>query len=195
MASFEPSFLVRSHGLTSIRRAPRAGRVAAQRGETVESGMVFRPMSFDAEPARAHDLEQALELLRREDLPEKGVVEHFGHFHVVRDDGRVVGLSGLEVHGPDGLLRSVAVETAYRGQGLAASLVEASLGLARRVGLRSVYLLTTTASGYFRRHGFADCPREEAPGGIRESWEFRVGCPTTSVLMKKTVDPAGPPAR
>jgi N-acetylglutamate synthase-like GNAT family acetyltransferase len=157
--------------------------------------MSLVPMSFEPTPARAHDLEPALELLRRLDLPEKGVVEHFGLFHVVRDDGRVVGLSGLEVHGSDGLLRSVAVEPAYRGQGLAASLVEASLGLARRVGLRAVYLLTTTASDYFRRHGFTDCPREEAPEGIRESWEFRAGCPSTSVFMKMTVGPASPRAR
>lgn len=157
--------------------------------------MSLRPMSFDPEPARAHDLEPALELLRRLDLPEKGVVEHFGHFHVVRDDGRVVGLSGLEVHGADGLLRSVAVEPVYRGQGFAAALVEASLGLARRVGLRAVYLLTTTAPDYFRRHGFTDCPREEAPEGIRESWEFREGCPSTSVFTKKAVDPSGPPGR
>jgi hypothetical protein len=61
-----------------------------------------RPLSFAAEPARPHDLETALELLRLLDLPEKGVVEHFGLFHVVRGDGRVVGLAGLEVHGPDG---------------------------------------------------------------------------------------------
>ena len=146
-----------------------------------------RPLSFAAEPARPHDLETALELLRLLDLPEKGVVEHFGRFHVVRNDGRVVGLAGLEVHGPDGLLRSVAVDPAFRGQGLAASLVEATLGVAQKVGLRAVYLLTTTAPDYFRRHGFADCARAEAPDGIRESWEFRAGCPSTSSLMKRTL--------
>ena len=143
------------------------------------------PGSFVAEPARAHDLATALELLRRADLPEEGVVDHFGLYHVVRDDGRVVGLAGLEVHGEDGLLRSVAVDPAYRAQGLAASLVEASLALAGKVGLRAVYLLTTTARDYFLRRGFADCPREEAPAGIRESWEFRTGCPSTSAFMKR----------
>lgn len=154
--------------------------------------MSLRPASFAAEPARPHDLETALEMLRRLDLPEEGVPDHFGLFHVVRDDGRVVGLAGLEVHGPDGLLRSVAVEPAFRGQGLAASLVEATLGLARKVGLRAVYLLTTTAPDYFRRHGFADCPRTQAPVGIRESWEFKAGCPSTSSFMKRTfLDPPG----
>ena len=155
-----------------------------ERGATI-GPMANAPGSFVAEPARAHDLETALELLRRVDLPEKGVVEHFGLFHVVRDDGRVVALAGLEVHGEDGLLRSVAVDPAYRGQGLAASLVGASLGLAAKVGLREVYLLTTTARDYFLRRGFADCPREDAPAGIRESWEFRTGCPSTSAFMRR----------
>ena len=151
-----------------------------------------RPVSFAAEPARPHDLEPALELLRLLDLPEKGVAEHFGLFQVVRDDGRVVGLAGLEVHGPDGLVRSVAVDPAFRGQGLAAGLVEATLAMARKVGLRAVYLLTTTAPDYFRRHGFADWPRAEAPDGIRESWEFRTGCPSTSSFMRRgLLDPTG----
>jgi hypothetical protein len=52
---------------------------------TVESAML--PQGFAPEPARAHDLDTALELLRRLALPEKGVVEHFGLFQVVRDDG------------------------------------------------------------------------------------------------------------
>lgn len=151
-----------------------------------------RPLSFAVEPARPHDFEAALALLRLLDLPEKGVLEHFSLFHVVRDDGRVVGLAGLEVHGPDGLLRSVAVDPAFRGQGLAASLLEATFGAARKAGLRALYLLTTTAPDYFRRHGFADWPRAEAPDGIRESWEFRLGCPSTSSLMKRALlDPPG----
>ncbi len=146
------------------------------------------PCPFAAEPARAHDLEPALDLLRRLDLSERGVVEQFGRFSVVHDDGRVVGLAGLEVYEAFGLLRSVAVEPAYRGQGLAAMLVEACLGLARKMGLRAVYLLTTSASDYFRRRGFTDCPREEAPAAIRESWEFRAGCPSTAVFMKRSVE-------
>ncbi len=58
---------------------------------------------------------------------------------------------------------------------------------AKRVELRSVYLLTTTARDYFARRGFADCPREEAPAAIRESWEFRTGCPSTAAFMKRPV--------
>ncbi len=145
-------------------------------------------MTLHAEPARPHDLRGALDLLGRAELTEQDVAECWGHYFVVReDDGRVVGVAGLEIHGEDGLLRSVAVDHDYRGQGLAASLVEAALQRAKRVQLRSVYLLTTTARDYFAQRGFADCPREEAPAAIRESWEFRIGCPSTAAFMKRPV--------
>ena len=145
-------------------------------------------MTLRAEPARPHDLREALDLLGRSELAEQDVAEGWGHYFVVReDDGRVVGLAGLEVYGEDGLLRSVAVDPDYRGQGLAASLVEAVLERAQRIHLRAVYLLTATARDYFARHGFVDCPREEAPPGVRESWEYRSGCPTTAAFMKRPV--------
>ena len=145
-------------------------------------------MTLRAEPARPHDLRGALDLLGRAELTEQDVAERWGHYFVVReDDGRVVGVAGLEIHGEDGLLRSVAVDAEYRGQGLAASLVEAAVERAKRVNLRAVYLLTATARDYFARHGFADCPREEAPAAVRESWEFRTGCPSTAAFMKRPV--------
>jgi len=145
-------------------------------------------MTLRAEPARPHDLRGALDLLGRSELTDQDVAEGWGHYFVVReDDGRVVGVAGLEIHGEDGLLRSVAVDPDYRGQGLAASLVEAAMERARRVNLRAVYLLTTGARDYFARHGFADCPREKAPPGIRESWEFRTGCPSTAAFMVRPI--------
>jgi amino-acid N-acetyltransferase len=96
-------------------------------------------------------------------------------------------VAGLELHGEDGLLRSVAVDPDYRGQGLAKSLVAAVIERATRVGLRSMYLLTTTARDYFARLGFADCPRDAAPRAIRDSWEFRTGCPSSATLMKRAL--------
>jgi len=145
-------------------------------------------MMLRAEPARPHDLRGALDLLGRAELTDQDVSEGWGHYFVVReDDGRVVGVAGLELHGEDGLLRSVAVDADYRGQGLAAALVEAVFQRASRVGLGSVYLLTTAARDYFARRGFADCPRDQAPAAIRESWEFRTGCPSTAAFMKRAV--------
>ncbi len=148
----------------------------------------MRAMSLQAVPARPHDLKDALALLGRSELTQQDVAEHWGHYFVVReDDGRVVGVAGLEVHGAFGLLRSVAVDADSRGQGLAASLVAAVVERARHLQLSGLYLLTTGAGGYFARHGFHECPRQEAPESVRASWEFRTGCPTTAILMKRPV--------
>jgi len=145
-------------------------------------------MTLHAEPARAHDLRGALDLLGRAELTAQDVSEGWGHYFVVReDDGRVVGVAGLELHGEDGLLRSVAIDEDYRGQGLAASLVEAVLERAGRVGLHAVYLLTTSARDYFERRGFTSCARDTAPPLIRESWEFKSGCPSSAAFMRRAV--------
>lgn len=148
-------------------------------------------MTFRAEAAQPHELKAALELLRRSGLPEKDVAERWRHYFVVReDDGRVVGVGGLEVHGDDGLLRSVAVDPDYREQGLGQMLVEAAVTLARRLDLRAIYLLTTTAHDFFAKRGFADSPRDEAPEAIRSSWEFQAGCPATAAFMKRAAGAA-----
>jgi amino-acid N-acetyltransferase len=143
-------------------------------------------MALEPEAARPHDLPGAIDLLRRCGLPDRDVAERFGHYFVVReDDGRVVGVGGLEVHGEDGLLRSVAVDAAYRGQGLGVRLVQAVIDRALRLELRTLYLLTTTARDFFARQTFVDCPRDAAPPGIRESWEFQAGCPATAAFMTR----------
>src|SRR5215470_16936406 len=119
-------------------------------------------MTLRAEPARAHDLRGALELIGRAELTAHDVSEGWGHYFAVDED--------------------------YRGQGLAASLVEAVVERAGRVGLRAVYLLTSSAGVYFERRGFRSCPRDEAPPLIRESWEFKSGCPASAVFMRREVD-------
>ncbi len=151
-------------------------------------------MDFQAEPARTHDLAGALELLRETGLPETGVAERFSLYRVVRDAGRVVGFGGLEIHGEDGLLRGLAVASAYRGQGIAKLLVDAILDLAVQNSLSNVYLLTTTAKAYFERHGFDEVARDSAPDGIRDSWEFRTGCPASSTLLMRAVSSDASPA-
>ena len=141
-------------------------------------------MSFRTEPAQAHDLAAARVLLQRVQLPDHGVADQFGHYLVVRDASRVVGVCGVEVCGEDGLLRSVAVDPDYQGEGIGTLLVAGARELAGRLKLRDLYLLTTTAAPFFRKRGFEDWSREKAPTPVRESWEFRTGCPSSSALMR-----------
>lgn len=146
-----------------------------------------RPVAeWTLERARPEDLDEALELLEQCDLPREGVAESFGHFLVAREALRLVGLVGLESCGPDALLRSLVVAASHRGRGLGLELLRQALELAPLTGAHDVYLLTSTARDFFLRHGFRDCPREQAPVAVRSSWEFRQGCPSTSAFMKRT---------
>lgn len=134
-------------------------------------------------PATAGDLDAVNRLLRSADLTTGGVAEALAGFVVAEEGDRLVGVAGLELHGGDGVLRSVAVAPAFRGRGLGAMLTERVMAAARAAGLGRLYLLTMTAEGYFPRHGFLRIERSEAPPAVRESIEFREACPESAIAM------------
>lgn len=133
--------------------------------------------------AGASRLDVVLDLLEDSQLPTAGVAEAADGFFVAEERGRVVAVAGLEVHGPYGVLRSVAVSRPFRGRGLGGRLTERVLETARTAGLCRLYLLTTTAEEYFRRRGFYRVAREEVPAEVRSSVEFREACPASAVAM------------
>lgn len=134
-------------------------------------------------PARPSDEAAIHTLLIDAGLPTTGVRESLHHFIVAEAAGRLVGVAGLEVHGSDGVLRSVAVAAAMRGQGLGGRLTDRVLEEARSEGLGRVYLLTTTAESYFPRHGFRRIERSDASAAVQRSVEFRDACPASAVAM------------
>ena len=97
---------------------------------------------------------------------------------------RIVGCAALEVFGRAGLLRSVTVDEAQRGQGLGHQLTQAALDLARTRGVASVYLLTTTAASFFPRFGFREVARADVDGAVKGSVEFTTACPASAVAMR-----------
>jgi amino-acid N-acetyltransferase len=140
--------------------------------------------AFTVRAATARDLDAVEEALRNADLPLDGVRDQFGDAYAVAEsDGRVIGVEGIEVHGHDGLLRSAAVVPAWRGKGVGDALTRDRIEWARRRGLRSLYLLTTTAGDYFPRFGFRPVERVAAPEPVRRSREFSEACPSTALFM------------
>jgi arsenate reductase len=109
---------------------------------------------------------------------------------VVADrDGRVVGAGGLEPAGGAALLRSVVVAPNERGHGTGQALVARLLEVARARGIDSLWLLTTTAPGFFADLGFRRRERDSAPPGIRATEEFTSCCPASATLMSRRVEP------
>lgn len=126
-------------------------------------------------------------LLRSCGLPYQDLAPHLRHFTVAFEGARLVGVIGLEVHGPDGLLRSLAVEPDRRGHGIARRLYATAIGQARRLGLEHLYALTIEAVGFFELLGFQAVPREEVPEAIRGTEEFRALCPASATCMARVV--------
>jgi amino-acid N-acetyltransferase len=133
--------------------------------------------------AQTADLPAVEALLRARQLPLDGVRERFERFWVADADGAVVGAAGLEVHGRLGLLRSLAVEQEAGGTGIGSRLTWQLLEEAVGLGLREVYLLTTTAAEFFPRFGFVRIRRMEVPSELQASPEF-AACPATALAMR-----------
>ena len=150
-----------------------------------------RTTTMRPEPARLEDLPQVLALVDVAGLPLTGIPAHFSSFLVLRLDGRIVGAVGLELHGPDAVLRSLVVAPRMRRAGLGRELVKHVLLLARAHGVRTAYLLTMTAAEFFARESFEPCARESVPEAIASSTEFAAGvCPETSVCMRRSLEQA-----
>src|SRR5260370_7624828 len=111
--------------------------------------------------------------------------EHLEHFFFVGSDGSPSGLVGLELYGSEALLRSLIVGVNARSKGLGSALIEHAEQYAASMGVRSVYLLTTTAEAYFRRLGYERIDRLLAPTSIKRTREFASLCPARSAFMVK----------
>jgi len=142
--------------------------------------------------ARPDDWPAVEALLRACSLPRDGALEHLDDFLVLEGQGHVLAVAGLETHGSEGLLRSVAVTPSARSAGAGRALVDAVEGLARARGLKRVHLLTTTAASYFARRGYTVRDRSEAPEALRASAEFRGACPASATFMTLRLAPACP---
>jgi len=135
-------------------------------------------------PAAEEDLPRIKELLVANSLPTEGVDEHWRTFIVAREGEKIVGCGGSEAYQFAALIRSIAVEPAYRSHGIGRRLVRQLLDRLASRGLREFYLLTTTAEAYFKRRGFKPIDRDEVHPQLLSSREFQGACPDTAVCMR-----------
>ena len=142
--------------------------------------------------ANREDLEAVRNLVTDAALPQDGLEDQFGSGYAVAiESDRLVGVAGVERYAAYGLLRSVATAADWRGRGIGEALVRDRLGWAERAGLESIYLLTTTAAGYFPKLGFAAVERAAVPAQIRTSREFSSVCPSGAVVMRLALPRSG----
>jgi len=138
--------------------------------------------------ARSEDLQQVFALLEECGLPREGLENHLSTTLVARKGIEIIGSAALELYQEHTLLRSVAVKSAFRKQGIGLKLAKAALDLAKERQVRNVYLLTETAKAFFSKQGFNQVLRSDVPETVKQSVEFTTLCPDTcTVMMKKLV--------
>ena len=95
------------------------------------------------------------------------------------------GFGGLELHGPDALLRSIVTLPQVREIGVGSGIVARLEDEARVHKCRAVYLRTSSETDFFARLGYAPCERSDVPEAIRSSPQFTFLSPADATAMIK----------
>ena len=131
--------------------------------------------------------DSVIAILETEKLPVSDLSPDLENFFVALHDRKITGVSGLEIYGNYGLLRSLVVLPGFRDQGVAGNLVGQVENLAISKSLKAIYLLTETAPEYFKRKGYTQITRTDVPPEVQQSSEFSYACPQTAIVMMKTL--------
>jgi amino-acid N-acetyltransferase len=148
---------------------------------------VARPQRLVLRPLRDGERDVLSAALAKSGLPVDDL-DAPGHlfWRFETKDDIPAGFGGLEIHGDDALLRSVVTLPPVREGGIGSAIVATLEIEAQRRGARAIWLLTTSAAGFFRRLGYAACDRAVVPAAIRGTREFSALCPASAdVLMKR----------
>ena len=138
----------------------------------------------------APDKQEVLDLLAGAELPVEDLNDKtMQNFMVARGkDNSIIGVAGIEMFQEDGLVRSLAVQPAYREKGLGSRLTREIESFARSNGIKTLYLLTMTAADFFSKFDYQVIQRDQAPESIQKTAEFNNLCPVSAVCLCKTLD-------
>lgn len=112
----------------------------------------------------------------------------FEYFLGCGDEEKPAGVIGLELHGREALLRSLAVTTDARSSGCGGALIAELEAFAKSQGVKDLYLLTETAERYFASRGYRSVERSAVAETIRQTREFSSLCSADAAVMKKSLD-------
>ena len=137
-------------------------------------------------PITQNNFSSALNLLKKNQLPSEDISERTKLF-VLEEEQSILGTIAIEYSGTEGLLRSLSVDENKRSKGYGKTLVGFIENFASQQGIKTIYLLTTTAESFFSRNGYVKIERTTVPEFIKQTSEFSTVCPSSAVVMKKTI--------
>ena len=131
------------------------------------------------------DFATVFELLNEAELDYSDLKQPGIRLFQMMENGLACVVGGLETRDGQALLRSVAVKKELQGTGLGKKLVAQIEKAAAQSGMRSLYLLTTTASGFFQTMGYQQISRDDFAEPLKKTAQFAGLCPVSAVCMKK----------
>lgn len=133
------------------------------------------------------DMLSIVQLLQQYSLPTTDLQVGKRIFIVAKYAEQLVACVSVEKYGDAGLLRSLAVHTEWKEIGLGKIMVQRGEDWSAENGVKTLYLLTTTASGFFQNMAWEVFDRDKAPVTIAATTEFSTTCPSTAQCLKKTI--------
>jgi amino-acid N-acetyltransferase len=140
-------------------------------------------------------MDEVRTLLKAMNLPADDIGDPAQTFIIARVGDRIVGSVGLEQCGRDALLRSLAVDPAWRRGGVGTELHARAVAESKRRGVGALFLLTTTAAPFFARLGYDVVDRATVPEAVAATSEFRTACPASATCMRWTFEDKQPSYR
>lgn len=104
-------------------------------------------------------------------------------FSCAEDDGRIVGVMGVQDRGAVVLVRHAYVRTAARRRGIGSALLTALLNRLDKPCLIGTWRAAVWAIDFYGRHGFRVLPDGEAQALLRHYWTVPERQMATSVVL------------
>jgi amino-acid N-acetyltransferase len=136
------------------------------------------------QPATQHDRPWIQQQLQANNLPDADLLDILSVLKLAYHEAQRVGMGGIELYPPYGLLRSLVVAAPYRGKGYGKAFCNLLIAQAQEARVQELYLLTTTADSFFANLGFVNVERNSAPTAIQNTCEFSHLCPAIAVCMR-----------
>jgi len=130
--------------------------------------------------------QEVFSLLTQQNLPITDIKEDTLLYFLL-DADKVMGTAGLDIFDDCAMLRSVSVVADARGKGYGKIMNEQIEKFAKESGISCMYLITHTAKDFFDRQGYCVIDRATAPDAIKQTEQFTGLCPSSAVVMKKTI--------
>ncbi len=137
--------------------------------------------------ATENRIDDIFTLLDNAQLPKEGVQKNLHNSFIVpvKNTNKLLGCGNLEIYEDEALLRSLAVHSSYYNKGLGSQLVKHIHEYATNIGIKRIYLLTTTAETFFKKFNYHIIARTDVSPKVQQSVELKSLYPRHTTCMVK----------